>query len=161
MRGIKQLETDADFDKAWGQLRDAARHEFANTLQGAFHAYAQANNGGLPSDFSQLQTYFDKPVDDSILQGYDFSKPGTVESKSESLIDKTGNYLAWKMQVSMDGVSMSTDGEDALHQAIQSYLAANNGQNLTTPPNCSLTSRRPTKRKSCKKSSRATRGNEH
>ena len=106
VRGVKQLKDDGDFSKAWGQLRDAARHEFANTLQGAFHAYAQANNGALPSDFSQLQTYFDKPVDDSILQGYDFSQPGTVVSRSESLIDKTGNYLSWKMQVGMDSVSM-------------------------------------------------------
>jgi hypothetical protein len=132
IQGVDKMETDDDFAKAWGHLRDIARREFANTVQTAVNAYAQANSGGLPTDFSQLQPYLNKSVDDSILQGYEFTQAGTVTSKSGSLIDNTGNYFYWRMQIDKEGVSSTTDGEDSLHGAIQSYLAANN-TSLTDP----------------------------
>ncbi len=134
VRGIKQLESDADYERAFQQLQSAARDEFANSVQGAVHAYAQANNGALPTDFSQLQQYFAQPMDDSILQQYEFSKPGVVASKGGgSLVDENGNYNSWQMTIGLDGISTSHYGEDGLHQAIQSYLSANNGQPLTDP----------------------------
>jgi len=133
VKDIKQLETDADFDKAWGELRTVAKRQFSNAVRSALHSFAQANNGGLAADFSQLQPYFAKAPDDSILQGYEFTQPGTVVSKTTSLIDESGNYYSSRLKIGMDGISWSTTTEDALHQAIQSYLAANTGQTLMDP----------------------------
>jgi len=132
-RKPKELETDADFSQALRQLRDAARHEFASMVGDAIGSYAKANNGQLPGDFSQLNPYFTSSVDDSVLQGYDFSQPGTVTSKSGSLIDQDGNFYSSRIQISPNSVSISTSGEDGLHQAIQAFLAANNGASLTDP----------------------------
>jgi hypothetical protein len=56
-----------------------------------------------------------------------------LASKTASLIDPNGNYYASQLVIGADGVSISTTSEDSLHQAIQSYLAANNGQTLTDP----------------------------
>jgi hypothetical protein len=133
VRDLKQLETDADYDKALSELRNAAKREFSGSVQTALQAYAQANNGALPADFSQLQPFFATAPDDSILQGYEFAQPGTVVSKNASLIDQDGNYYSSQLKIAMDSVQSSTTIEDALHQAIQSYVAANNGQTLTDP----------------------------
>ncbi|HEV7925313.1 MAG TPA: sigma-70 family RNA polymerase sigma factor [Verrucomicrobiae bacterium] len=132
-RKPKELETDADFSQALRQLRSSAQHEFASMVGDAISSYAKANNGQMPGDFSQLNPFFASAVDDSVLQGYDFSQPGTVTSKPGSLIDQDGNYYYSKIQITANSVGMTTDGEDGLHQAIQAYLAANNGQSLTDP----------------------------
>jgi hypothetical protein len=133
VRDVKQLDSDGDYDKAFTELKSAARRELSSSVQGAFHAYADANNGALPSDFTQLQAYFAQPMDDSILQGYNFAQPGVVVSKSASLVDENGNYYSSQLKIGMDSVSSSTASEDTLHQAIQSYLTANPGQTLTDP----------------------------
>ncbi len=133
VRDIRQLESDEDFNKALNALREAAKRTVSNTFQGAMQAYAKANNGALPGDFSQLQPYFATAPDDSVLQGYEFAQPGTVISKNTSLVDQNGNYYSSQLKISMDGIGSSTTSEDTLHQAIQSYLAANNGQTLTDP----------------------------
>jgi hypothetical protein len=133
VKALKQLETDADYDKALAELRNAAKREFSTSAQSALQAYAQANNGARPSDFSQLQPYFATAPDNSILQGYEFTQPGTLASKTASLIDQNGNYYSSQLVIGADSISGSTTSEDSLHQAIQSYLAANNGQTLTDP----------------------------
>ena len=133
VRDVKQLDTDADYDKALTELNNAAKREMGKSVQIALRAYSQANNGSLPADFSQLQPYFASAMDDSILQGYEFTQPGTVASKAAPLIDQSGNYYYSQLKIGMDGISSSTTSEDSLHQAIQSYLAANSGQTLTDP----------------------------
>jgi RNA polymerase sigma factor (sigma-70 family) len=133
VRQLKQLDTDADFNKALKDLRNSAKHEFASMVGNALGGYAQANNGQLPGDFSQLSPYFASSVDDSVLQGYEFTQPGIVTSKSGSLVDEDGNFYSSRIQIGLNSVSVSTDGEDALHQAIQAFSAANNGQSLTNP----------------------------
>jgi RNA polymerase sigma factor (sigma-70 family) len=133
VRDVKDLQTDADYNKAMSALRDAAKRDFSNLVQAALSGYAQANNGALASSFSDLQPYFTTAPDDSVLQRYDFSKPGTVAENPDSLIDLNGNYYSSKLQIAMGSISQSTTTEDSLHQAIQAYLAANNGQSLTDP----------------------------
>jgi hypothetical protein len=133
VKNAKQLETAADYDKALSALRGSAKQEFATMVQGALGSYAQANNGQLPTDMSQLQPYFASSLDDSVAQRYEITQPGTVSEKTGSLIDEDGNYYSSRIQVSGDGISSSTTTEDALHQAIQAFLAANSGQTLTDP----------------------------
>jgi hypothetical protein len=130
----KQLESEADFQQALGALRSAAKTEFASIAQGALNSYAQANNGQLPTDLSQLKPYFGSPVDDSVLQGYEITQPGTVSSaKPISLVDEDGNYYSYQVDIGLHSISSSHTGEDGLHDAIQAFLAANTGQNLTDP----------------------------
>jgi len=134
VRKPKQLESDADFAEALSALRNSARSEFASSIRDAIGGYTQANNGQLPAEFSQLQPYFSSTVDDSVLQNYQFAQPGTVTSKPpDSMVDQDGNFYASRIQVSQNGISISTESEDSLHQAIQAFLAANNGQGLTDP----------------------------
>jgi hypothetical protein len=102
-------------------------------VKSAIGNYIQANNGQLPTDMSQLQTFFASGLDDSVAQRYEITQPGTVSEKSGSLIDEDGNYSYSHIQVNKDGISSSTSTEDGLHQAIQAFLAANNGQSLTDP----------------------------
>jgi RNA polymerase sigma factor (sigma-70 family) len=132
----RQLESEADFQKALGALRSAAKGEVANVIQGALNSFAQANNGQgqVPTDLSQLKPYFASPVDDSVLQSYEITQPGTVSSaKAGSLIDEDGNYYSYQVNIGLNSISSSHDGEDGLHDAIQAFLAANNGQSLTDP----------------------------
>ncbi len=133
VRKPKQLESESDFSQAFNALRNAAKSEFAATVQDALGSYAQANNGQLPSDFSQLKPYFASSVDDSVLQNYNFSQPGTVTEKTGSLIDQDGNYYSSRFQIAPGSISSSITTEDSLHQAIQAFIAANNGQSLTDP----------------------------
>jgi RNA polymerase sigma factor (sigma-70 family) len=133
VRKTKQLETDSDFSQAFTALRSAAKNEFAAAVQNALGSYAQANNGQLPADFSQLKPYFASSVDESVLQGYEFTQPGTVTEKSASLIDQDGNYYSSRFQIAPGSISSSTTTELVLHQAIQAFTAANNGQTLTDP----------------------------
>jgi RNA polymerase sigma factor (sigma-70 family) len=133
VKKTKQLETDSDFSQGFKALRSAAKNQFASIVQDALAGYSQANNGQLPSDFSQLQPYFASSVDDSVLQNYSITQPGTVTEKTGSLIDPDGNYYYSSFQITLGSISSSIWGEDALHQAIQSFLAANNGLTLTDP----------------------------
>jgi flagellar biosynthesis GTPase FlhF len=68
------LNTDEDYRKALGQLRDAAESAFQKMLSSALTKYLTANNQQFPTDLSQLQSYFDTPVDDSILARWEIGK---------------------------------------------------------------------------------------
>jgi hypothetical protein len=72
------------------RLRDAAEKVFVTTqLQPALQQYGQANNGQFPTDLSQLNSYFNPPVDDSILQRWEIvpvSAIGNVGGAGDSVI---------------------------------------------------------------------------
>jgi hypothetical protein len=55
-----------------------SRNKNLNSL----NQYKQANNGQFPGNISQLQPYFNPPVDDSILQRWEVAPGGTVPSLS-------------------------------------------------------------------------------
>jgi RNA polymerase sigma factor (sigma-70 family) len=129
VKNIKQLESDADFDRALSELRSSAKGEFANMVQRALRNYAQANNAQLPGDMSQLQTYFASPVDDSVLQRYELAPSGTVTEKATTSNNQNDNYY----QVSMTTITSRSGNEITLEPALQAYSAANNGQPPTDP----------------------------
>ena len=68
----KKLETDADERRALAALRSAAENEFGGMYQLALQRYLNANNNQFPTDVSQLQSYFNPPVDEAILQRWKF-----------------------------------------------------------------------------------------
>jgi RNA polymerase sigma factor (sigma-70 family) len=82
------LNTDDELDRALAGLRSAAKQRFAYSMGAALDAYIAANNGQLPNDISDLKSYFDKPVDDAILQRYQLTQAGSLGnlSHSDSLI---------------------------------------------------------------------------
>jgi RNA polymerase sigma factor (sigma-70 family) len=128
---IKQLETDADFDQAFSDLRSSARNNFAAMVQSALRRYAQANRGQPPSDLSQLQPYFAPSVDDSVLQRYQLAETGVVTETPTPLSDHDDLYY----QISAESIH-STRGsvaEDIMQSALQAFAAANNGQKPADP----------------------------
>jgi hypothetical protein len=49
-------------------------------LQKALNGYMRSNSGQMPTDLAQLQSYFDSPVDDAILQRWEIVPAATVKS---------------------------------------------------------------------------------
>jgi len=65
------LETPDEFSRAMSNVRANAELKILDRLSGALRRYARNNNGQLPTDLSQLSSYLDSPIDDSILQRYE------------------------------------------------------------------------------------------
>jgi len=73
----EKLDTDNSFRRAESALRSTAENKFANMAHSALEKYLQANNNNFPTDMTQLQPYFDAPVDAAILQRWEIV-PGNV-----------------------------------------------------------------------------------
>ncbi|MCI0350640.1 MAG: hypothetical protein L0Z53_14545, partial [Acidobacteriales bacterium] len=75
------LNTEADYRRALSSLRAAGENKFITTLlRPALKEYGRANNGQLPADLSQLQSYFKSPVDEAILQRWEVAPAETVKA---------------------------------------------------------------------------------
>ncbi len=72
------LKTNDDFDRALSQLRRDAKRTFAYSMGEALANYIAGNNGQLPGDISQLASYFQPPVDGTILQRYQLLQTGNL-----------------------------------------------------------------------------------
>jgi RNA polymerase sigma factor (sigma-70 family) len=81
--GKDQLKTDDDYrwdlENLFGEVED----KFGKMAMKALQKYIQANNGQFPADISQLQPYFDSPVDDAILQRYEIVSVETIPKAKE------------------------------------------------------------------------------
>jgi hypothetical protein len=77
------LNTDDDFDRALAELRSSAKQKFAYSMGAALDDYIAANNGQLPNDISDLKSYFNPPVDDTILQRYQLTQTGNLSNVSQ------------------------------------------------------------------------------
>jgi hypothetical protein len=80
VKNLKQLDTDNDYNEAFSTTRNLAKGEFGRMLQQALRGYTDANNGQLPQDLAQLKPYFDKPVDDAVLQRYQLLQTGPLNA---------------------------------------------------------------------------------
>jgi len=74
-----ELNSEADYRRAFSTLRDAAENKFALMIQKALKSYRRANQQ-MPADMLQLQPYFDAPVDEAMLQRWEVAPAKTVES---------------------------------------------------------------------------------
>ena len=72
------LKTDDDFDRALSQLRRDAKRTFAYSIGEALANYIAGNNGQLPGDISQLESYFNPRIDGTILQRYQLLQTGNL-----------------------------------------------------------------------------------
>jgi RNA polymerase sigma factor (sigma-70 family) len=73
-----KLDTDAQYRRAMSTLRSAAENEFSTKLQPALQRYMAANNNQFPTDITQLQPFFNPPIDPAILQRYEVAPASTV-----------------------------------------------------------------------------------
>lgn len=73
-----ELNTDVDYRRALSAIRAAGEGKVATMLQKALAGYMQANSKQVPTDLGQLQSYFDTPVDDAILQRWEIAPAKTV-----------------------------------------------------------------------------------
>ena len=65
------LVMDEDFQAAASRVRARADAQFAGRASQALKQYGQANIGQFPADLSQLEPYFDPPVDAAVLQRFE------------------------------------------------------------------------------------------
>jgi RNA polymerase sigma factor (sigma-70 family) len=63
--------TDSAFDDAIKLAQGCAKRDFANALYAAIQKYMAGSNGLFPLDFSEVQPFFDKTVNSSVLQRYE------------------------------------------------------------------------------------------
>jgi RNA polymerase sigma factor (sigma-70 family) len=81
LRGVNysgDLKTDDDFARALSQLRRDAKRTFANSIGEALANYIAGNSGQLPGAVSQLESYFNPPIDGTILQRYQVLQTGNL-----------------------------------------------------------------------------------
>lgn len=81
-------KTDDDFGRGLSQLRRDAKRTFANSLGAALANYVSGHSGQLPGDISELASYFNPPIDGTILQRYQLLQTGNLSDipNNESLI---------------------------------------------------------------------------
>ncbi len=73
------LQSDAGIRTALSKLRSLAKNRFAMLAIHALDKYIQENNGQLPDEPTQLKSYFEVPVDETILQRYRMLHTGNVK----------------------------------------------------------------------------------
>jgi hypothetical protein len=135
------LKTDEDYLRAMSGLRNAAETAFLNSeLQPALKQYAQANNGQFPTDLSQLQQYFNPPVDESVLQRWEIAPhemvpgvgvgPMIITQVAPVDADYDNRYSVglngWGTSGTQDW-DPATNPEVVLAPALKAYMSANNG----------------------------------
>jgi RNA polymerase sigma factor (sigma-70 family) len=132
------LDNDADYRRALSTLRDAAESKVVNMLKKALTTYMQDNNSQFPTDLSQLQSYFDSPIDDSILQRWEIAPASTVKSLGmggNSIItqkEPVDDVFDTRYGIGPNGFGstdfLSTDTYATMQPVFEAYRAAHNGQ---------------------------------
>ena len=75
---------------AMGGLREAAKRQFAHELSNALRRFVEKHNGDLPTNLSQLNAYFQLPMNDAILNSYKLLHTGKLADlpKKEWLVSE-------------------------------------------------------------------------
>ena len=93
---------------AIGGLREAAKRQFAHELSNALRRFVEEHNGDLPGNLSQLNAYFQKPMNDAILISYELLHTGKLADfpKNEWLVSEIAppfdNDDIWRMMIRTD-----------------------------------------------------------
>ncbi len=132
-----KLDKDADYRSALAALRTAGKNKFGRMLQPALQKYSQTNHGQFPTDLSQLQPYFDSPVDDAILDRWKIVAAknddaeglgvGSYVTEKTPVDESYDSYFA----VSLHGFSsgsdyLSSEVNDTLGPVFKAFSEANN-----------------------------------
>ena len=133
-----KLETDDDYHRAFSNLRGIAANKFSFKAFPALQKYQKANNGKFPTDLSQLQPYFDSPIDPSILQGWQIVPAVDVPSLKFGgdwiITQKTAvdEELDTRVGIGANGYGSAGSGFDpainTLEQVVKAFAVANPGR---------------------------------
>jgi hypothetical protein len=131
----EKLQSDEDFGRAISDLRSHAKGAFGDMMRKALKQYAQANGDMLPSDISQLQSYFNPPVDEAVLKRYELTQTGKLSDlrRDQMLINEIAPRIDDEydshFDFSLNGTHSrtSTRTEDAVEAAMTAYANANGG----------------------------------
>lgn len=84
-----KLENDADYPEALGRLRQFAKEKkLVPVMSRALRYYARANDNQAPADISQLEPYFQSPLDTAILARYQLLQSGELAWDKPALGEK-------------------------------------------------------------------------
>lgn len=140
------LETEQDYRRALSALRSAAENVFVKKLQPALVKYMKANEGKFPTESSQLQPFFESPMDEALFPRYEI-----LPAKQLSTLGMGGDWIITQKAVDKEydqrwgigpygfgttgfGNYQTTQGPlETLAPALKSFFAANQGQELTDP----------------------------
>ena len=129
------LETDDDYRRALSSLRGAAKLTAALEIQSALRKFAAAHDDMIPSDLSQLQPYFEKPLDQTILQHFKLDGGGKLSEfpEHQDLIVETGPVIDQEFETRI-GLSRNASRmrsfsmiDDAIEEAAARFAEANSG----------------------------------
>jgi hypothetical protein len=136
-----KFDTDKDIQNTLALLRHRAEADFANQISRALQKFMKDNNAQFPSDFSQLQSYFENPVSDAILSRWQVLPQSTLPSypnmggdfviTEKAPIDPN---LDFRFIIGPDGFSNNSylnPDMYTLAPAITAFANANNGKQPT------------------------------
>jgi serine/threonine protein kinase len=76
-----ELDSTEDLERALDSLENVAWQAFVRQmLRPAMSNYVRANNGQVPTEFSELKPYFSAPIDEAILSRYRMVQNGNVSN---------------------------------------------------------------------------------
>jgi len=137
---VENPESDESFSQAMSNLRSRAKATFGGMLQKALKQYAQVNGDMLPGDLSQLQSYFNPPVDDSVLARYKLIETGKLSDlKGQTLVTEIAPRIDDEydshFEFTSNGIRSRTSSaaEDAFEAGMTAYANANAGVLPRTP----------------------------
>jgi RNA polymerase sigma factor (sigma-70 family) len=133
------LDTDDGVRSAMRDLRDKATDEFMNLMRTALKSYIASHDGMLPPDLLAVESYFQVPVTDEMLQHYELVQTGALNNDwSQPLVKKIlqmdPDYDS-NQQMSMSGGSGNSwnNVQRAVQTAAAAFSADNGGQFPTDP----------------------------
>jgi hypothetical protein len=138
---VEKMESDEEISSAMSSMRSRAKSEFGTMMRKALRRYAEANGDMLPTDITQLQPYFDQPVDVAALQRYQIAEAGKLADLGvgKVLIKEIGppvdDEYDSHFEFSLNGTTSNSRSRigDALEQAAVAYANANGGLLPKTP----------------------------
>ncbi len=140
------LDTDQGIRQTMADLRHRSENDVAAQMQNALSKYMKDNNGQFPTDLSQLQSYFQTPLDNAILDRWQIVPQSTLPQQhmggdwvitEKAPIDRDLDN-SWAIGPNGFGNSsyQSTETSAAitiLMPALKAYAAANGGKEPTDP----------------------------
>jgi RNA polymerase sigma factor (sigma-70 family) len=129
------LDTEEGIREALGRLRSSAKETFGSMMQKALKQYAAANGGMLPNDISELQSYFNPPIDPTTLKRYELVQSGSLEESrhDKPLVSETAPPVddeydtRYDFEITGNRWRIVSKAGQALQAAAMAYANANNG----------------------------------
>jgi RNA polymerase sigma factor (sigma-70 family) len=157
VNGIKQLETDEDYRQAMNNLRSRGKQILGGQMQNALRKFAEANDGMIPTDISQLATYLPKETDPALLQRYKINVagrlddiPGTIIAEAAATVD---DEFDSRFEFHRQGTSSRSYSKisELIETAARQFARANDGNLPTDPGQVSAYLREPVEMERIKK----------